>query len=103
MLFFLLGCLRHLYKYAFLSLCYSLQSLHKYFQNQIFYESEEEKNISEKIISEIENDKDRIKTDDIMKPLYDELVFWQKQLSIAEIAEGTKITQVRFTRYDMGY
>ena len=52
---------------------------------------------------EIENDKDRIKTDDIMKPLYDELVFWQKQLSIAEIAEGTKITQVRFTRYDMGY
>ena len=52
---------------------------------------------------EIENDKDRIKTGDIMKPLYDELVFWQKQLSIAEIAEGTKITQVRFTRYDMGY
>jgi hypothetical protein len=51
----------------------------------------------------LENDKDRIETNDIMRPLYNELAFWQKQLDLAETAEGTKSSQVRFIRYDMGY
>jgi hypothetical protein len=49
-----------------------------------------------------ENDLDRLTTGDLMKPLYEELKFWQEQLSIALIQEGTASNKVRFTRYDMG-
>lgn len=51
----------------------------------------------------LENDTDVIETEDIMKPLYDELKFWQTQLSMAEIQEGTKSNQVRFVRWEQGY
>ena len=49
------------------------------------------------------HDVDRIKTDDIMKPLYEELNFWQTQLNYAEIQEGTKSQSVRFVRWEQGY
>ena len=51
----------------------------------------------------LENDTDRIETRDIMKPLYDELTFWQTQLNYAESQESTKSQQVRFVRYEQGY
>ena len=52
---------------------------------------------------QVENDTDRIRTQDIMKPLYDELKFWQTQLSMAEIQEETKSNTVRFVRWEQGY